>query len=66
MDVDELLGRVMDLILPVVDADRGCVLLKDTETGEPLPAGGPQRGRARARWSEPNRRRPRLKQHREC
>jgi len=37
LDVDELLGRVMDLILPVIDADYGCVLLKDSETSELFP-----------------------------
>ena len=37
LDVDELLGRVMDLILPVIDADRGCTLLTDSETGDLFP-----------------------------
>jgi len=37
LDVDELLGRVMDLILPVIDADRGCALLKDSESGDLFP-----------------------------
>lgn len=37
LDVDELLGRVVDLILNSTDADHGCVLLRDPETGELTP-----------------------------
>ncbi len=36
-DVDELLGRIMDLALRTTDADHGCALLTDPETGEPTP-----------------------------
>ena len=31
-DIDELLGRILDLILEWVDADRGCVMLMDHES----------------------------------
>ncbi|MCZ2342028.1 MAG: FHA domain-containing protein [Bacteroidales bacterium] len=37
LDVDELLGRVVDLILHSTDADHGCVLLRDPETGDLIP-----------------------------
>ena len=37
MDIDELLGRIMELIFEWVEADRGCILLLDAETGELSP-----------------------------
>jgi two-component system NtrC family sensor kinase len=37
MDIDELLQRILELIFEWVKADRGCVMLRDTETGELLP-----------------------------
>ena len=33
MDIDQLLGKIMDLIFEWVDADRGCILLEDRENG---------------------------------
>lgn len=38
LDIDQLLARIMDLIFEWVDADRGCVMLVDHETGELAPA----------------------------
>jgi len=37
LDVDELLGRVMDLVLRTTEADHGCFLVRDPETGVLLP-----------------------------
>lgn len=37
LDVDELLGRLLDLTMRSTDADEGIVLLADEETGEWLP-----------------------------
>ncbi len=34
LDIDQLLARIMDMIFEWVDADRGCIMLKDPETGE--------------------------------
>ncbi|NIL96057.1 MAG: FHA domain-containing protein [Planctomycetales bacterium] len=34
MDIDELLNRIMELIFEWVEADRGCIMLMDSETGE--------------------------------
>ena len=33
LDIDQLLGKIMELIFEWVKADRGCVLLEDRETG---------------------------------
>ncbi|MEM6798946.1 MAG: ATP-binding protein [Planctomycetota bacterium] len=33
LDIDQLLSRIMDMIFEWVDADRGCIMLKDEETG---------------------------------
>jgi signal transduction histidine kinase len=38
LDIDQLLGRIMDLIFEWVEADRGCVMLVDHETDELSPA----------------------------
>jgi two-component system NtrC family sensor kinase len=32
MDIDQLLARIMEMIFDWVDADRGCIMLKDLET----------------------------------
>jgi signal transduction histidine kinase len=37
LDIDELLTRIMDMIFEWVDADRGCIMLKDLDTGELVP-----------------------------
>ena len=37
-DLDELLDRILRLVFDWVDADRGCVMLRDNETGELRPA----------------------------
>ncbi|QDU90087.1 Sensor protein ZraS [Pirellulimonas nuda] len=37
MDIEQLLDRIMDMILEWVDADRGCIMLRDEETGELAP-----------------------------
>ncbi|MBX3432399.1 MAG: FHA domain-containing protein [Pirellulales bacterium] len=33
LDIDQLLKRIMDLIFDWVDADRGCIMMKNLETG---------------------------------
>ena len=38
LDIDELLERIMELIFEWVEADRGCIMLVDRETGELTPA----------------------------
>jgi nitrogen-specific signal transduction histidine kinase len=38
LDIDELLGRILDMIFEWVEADRGCIMLVDHETGELTPA----------------------------
>jgi two-component system, NtrC family, sensor kinase len=38
LDIDELLARIMELIFEWVEADRGCVMLLDPESGELQPA----------------------------
>jgi len=35
LDIDELLGRVLQLVFEWVEADRGCIMLLDPETREP-------------------------------
>ncbi len=37
LDMDELLNRVMDLVLRAAEADHGCFMVADTETGELMP-----------------------------
>lgn len=37
LDIDQLLARIMDMIFEWVDADRGCIMLKDLETGQLVP-----------------------------
>jgi signal transduction histidine kinase len=37
LDIDELLARIMDMIFEWVDADRGCIMLKDLDTGKLVP-----------------------------
>ncbi|BBO32409.1 ATP-binding protein [Lacipirellula parvula] len=37
MDIDQLLARIMDMIFDWVEADRGCIMLKDLETGKLTP-----------------------------
>jgi len=37
MDIDQLLNRIMEMIFDWVDADRGCVMLKNFETGKLSP-----------------------------
>ncbi len=34
LDIDQLLSRIMDMIFEWVDADRGCIMLKDEQTGK--------------------------------
>src|SRR6185436_2240517 len=33
LDIDQLLARIMEMIFEWVDADRGCIMLKETQTG---------------------------------
>lgn len=37
LDIDQLLARIMEMIFEWVDADRGCIMLKDEHTGELTP-----------------------------
>lgn len=37
MDIDQLLARIMEMIFEWVDADRGCIMLKDAETDRLVP-----------------------------
>jgi len=37
MDIDQLLARIMEMIFDWVEADRGCIMLKDLETGKLVP-----------------------------
>lgn len=37
MDIDQLLARIMEMIFEWVDADRGCIMLKDIETDKLVP-----------------------------
>jgi signal transduction histidine kinase len=37
LDIDRLLSRIMELIFEWVEADRGCIMLLDRETGEVAP-----------------------------
>jgi len=37
LDIDQLLARIMEMIFEWVDADRGCIMLKEMETGRLVP-----------------------------
>jgi signal transduction histidine kinase len=37
LDIDQLLARIMEMIFEWVDADRGCIMLKEPETGQLAP-----------------------------
>lgn len=37
LDIDQLVARIMDMIFEWVDADRGCIMLKDFDTGQLVP-----------------------------
>lgn len=37
LDIDQLLARIMEMIFEWVDADRGCIMLKDAQTGRLVP-----------------------------
>lgn len=37
LDIDQLVARIMDMIFEWVDADRGCIMLKDDATGRLSP-----------------------------
>lgn len=37
MDIDQLLRRIMEMIFDWVDADRGCIMLKEIDTGRLAP-----------------------------
>lgn len=56
LDIDQLLQRIMELIFEWVEADRGCVMLTDWESGEVLPkvfrSRREQRGSDRMRISQ--------------
>jgi signal transduction histidine kinase len=46
LDVDQLLERIMDLVFRSIEADRGCVMLLNHDTGQPEPKA--------VRWREKN------------
>lgn len=48
MDIDQLLARIMEMIFDWVDADRGCIMLKDIETESLVPKVRRHRGGIRA------------------
>jgi signal transduction histidine kinase len=48
MDIDQLLARIMDMIFDWVEADRGCIMLKDLETGKLTPKVRRHRGGLRS------------------
>ncbi len=48
MDIDQLLARIMEMIFDWVEADRGCIMLKDLETGKLTPKVRRQRRGLRA------------------
>jgi two-component system, NtrC family, sensor kinase len=37
LDIDQLLARIMEMIFEWVDADRGCIMLKDLDTSKLVP-----------------------------
>ena len=37
LDIDQLLARIMEMIFEWVEADRGCIMLKDLDTGKLVP-----------------------------
>jgi signal transduction histidine kinase len=37
LDIDQLLARIMEMIFEWVDADRGCIMLKELDTGQLIP-----------------------------
>ncbi len=37
LDIDQLLGRILDMIFEWVEADRGCIMLKEIESGQLVP-----------------------------
>ena len=49
LDIDQLLARIMDMIFDWVDADRGCIMLKDLETGQADAQGPPPSPRPASR-----------------
>jgi two-component system, NtrC family, sensor kinase len=64
LDIDQLIARIMDMIFEWVDADRGCIMLRDETTGDLTPrvrrhrrgvdgaaAANPAHGEERARIS---------------
>ncbi len=46
LDIDQLLARIMEMIFEWVDADRGCIMLKDIDTDQLVPKVRRQRGGA--------------------
>lgn len=48
LDIDQLLDRIMDMIFEWVEADRGCIMLRDNETGELTPTIRRRRGGVQA------------------
>jgi two-component system, NtrC family, sensor kinase len=48
LDLNELLNRILELIFRSVEADRGCIMLKHSETGQLEPKAVRQRGQDQA------------------
>ncbi|MEM9184943.1 MAG: ATP-binding protein [Planctomycetota bacterium] len=53
LDIDQLLSRIMDMIFEWVDADRGCIMLKNEQTGALEPRVRRQRRGARGASDDP-------------
>jgi signal transduction histidine kinase len=54
LDIDQLLGRIMDLIFEWVEADRGCIMLLDHETEQLTPAASRNRKAAQIAGQPPD------------
>lgn len=48
LDIDQLLQRILELIFEWVEADRGCIMLVDQETGELTPTSSRNRAGAKS------------------
>jgi two-component system NtrC family sensor kinase len=48
LDIDQLLQRILELIFEWVEADRGCIMIVDQETGELTPASSRNRQGAKS------------------
>ncbi len=54
LDPDQLLERVMELIFRHLEADRGCIMLRESTVGETGPADSHAFGPRAVRWRDPD------------